>query len=732
MKLSRVLLAAAFLFVGLIGGSDAGQYLIAVRVISAATGGALILAYVLNAPRRHDHLDLAVLVGLVGFLLTCVTSSIPRLSFDAAMTAVAYAAAFYVARDAVSDAAGRRLALAVLGLTGALVAVMFLLLWGAGWQRWMAVPDAGIPPVGLALPPVIYGHHYRIAALVGVLAPACVLLARRPGIWPVGLVGSLASAVVILMSGSRTVWLAAVAAMAVTVLLGARYRPTRGRWTLPLVGIALIAGALLAGQVAQRALTSSTVEGRFEIYAASLDRWLDSPLVGHGPGTYSAQMTLAGYHELLQHGHNAIVQMLVEGGLAGLAGMFIVVAAVVISALQATRRNRVAIAGLTVFAVSCLTDNMSVYGFLIVPLIAWAALASPRQATLPATEVRWVRPAAVVMACVAGLAAAATIASAWAYDLASAAARAGDAQSVVQSLRAASFLDPEYALYQRDLGVWLLADGRTAEARERLGKALEANPADPAAHRAAAIAAAHDGAAEAVDLAEGALNLRDDDAANLLTLAYVSRELGDLAAARDALVRALRFEPRLTASPEWREDFGGDASLLLNAAHQSWAAEPDRDNEHHEVRAWLAAMVGKPVLGGPVTTFDMAAAAVIDCRPDNAVVQLGPTANAAVNARWLLVRIIVGRVDGQPVDDYIAMAGLRWPIVAFMASNEVTGASPFTALAHDAKFYGRRSISPPDGGPVFPSPESGLSAWLRDPIGAADRGAPDSGLATCR
>jgi tetratricopeptide (TPR) repeat protein len=333
---------------------------------------------------------------------------------------------------------------------------------------------------------------------------------------------------------------------------------------------------------------------------------------------------------------------------------------------------------------------------------------------------------------VAGLTATATIVSAWTYEQASTAAQAGDAVSVIQSLRIATMLDPEYALYQRDLGVWLLAEGETAEAQDRLHRALRANPADPAAHRAAAMAASEVGATDALSIAQGALRLRDDDAASLLTLAYVAQASGDVDGSRDALVRALRYEPWLTASAEWREEFGEEVSPLLDAAYQSWGTESDAENRHHEARAWLAAMVGKPVLGGATTSFDMAAAAVVDCRPDDAVRELGPTANAAVNARWLSVRMLAGRVRGEPVDDYIALAGLRWPIVAFMASNDVTGASPFTALAHDSKFYGRRSIAPPPDGPIFPSPESGLSAWLRDPIAAADRGAPDSRLASCR
>jgi O-antigen ligase len=731
MRLPRVVLAGALVFAGLVGGSEAGQFLVAVRAIAAAIGGVIIAAYLLQAPRRHDRLDLAVLLGLLAFLTACVTSSIPRLSFDAATTAVAYAAAFYVARDAVSDADGRRLAITVLGLMGALVAIGYFAAWSAAWLRWASVPGAGIPPVGLALPPAPYGHHYLVGTLAAILLPACVAHARRPLVWPIGVAGSIAGIAVVLMSGSRTVWLSLVVALVVAVATGARLRRPAWRWVLPALAVALVGFALVGGDLVRRLATTSTVESRLEIYAASVERWLDAPLLGHGPGTYSAQMVLAGHDELLTHGHNALVQMLVEGGALGLAGLLVIVGAVTVTALRRRPRDTVGLAGMSMFAAAALTDNPTVFGFLVVPAIAWASIACPREPGPMRTASRWASRSTLGLAGAGAVAVLATIGAAWFYEAAGPAAARGDSRAVVAALRTATALDPSHALYQRGLGAWLLADGAVDAALDRLERAVEANPADPAARRAVAIAAASTGDGAALAVAQRLVDLQPEDVASQLTLAYVARELGDSATMGLALHHALRLEPWMTASQPWHEMFGDDVGSALRSAHASWSAQPlDRQDEHGRARAWLAAMVGD---ASDVTDVPAAAAAAtIDCRLEDALRLLGPTADSGLDAQWLMARVLVARAAGEPVDDYLTLASLRWPILVFLSTADVEGASPFLGLAFDVQVYGRRPIAAPARLPVFPTSESGFSAWLRDPVAAADRGAPDSGLAACR
>ena len=132
----QILLVICLLGMVLLVGTEAGRLVTALRVVGAVVGTALIVAYLVRAPRDHDLVDALVLAGLVLFLVTCVTSSTPRLSFEAATTALAYAAAFWVARGALSDPRGRELGVLALGALGTLLGIMFVVNWGAVWIDW--------------------------------------------------------------------------------------------------------------------------------------------------------------------------------------------------------------------------------------------------------------------------------------------------------------------------------------------------------------------------------------------------------------------------------------------------------------------------------------------------------------------------------------------------------------------------------------------------------------------
>jgi hypothetical protein len=303
---------------------------------------------------------------------------------------------------------------------------------------------------------------------------------------------------------------------------------------------------------------------------------------------------------------------------------------------------------------------------------------------------------------------------------------------VLSALQIAATLDPSHPLYQRDLGSWELSAGSLEQARGHLARATLANPADMAAWRASAVAAAEAGDAVATSLAEEAVRMRNDDAINLLTLAYVLGLNGDETAQRQVLVQALRYHPWMTATDAWHATFGGDVSTLVRDAGAQWRADPADGTEHAMARAWLGAMDGDPL--GP--TDDLAdryaaAALAIDCRPDDALLLLGSPSSSDFDSEWLIIRILVGRIAGEDVTNYVTLAELRIPVVAFLATNELDGASPYAAIAHDLQFYGRRAVTP-TGDLLLPSTEAGLSAWLTKPLAAARIGAPESRLSECR
>jgi hypothetical protein len=304
---------------------------------------------------------------------------------------------------------------------------------------------------------------------------------------------------------------------------------------------------------------------------------------------------------------------------------------------------------------------------------------------------------------------------------------------VLAALRAASSFDPSHPLYQRDLGIWLLADGQPDVARAHLARAVDGNHGDPVARRALAMAMATAGDERALSVVRELIARRPDDAVSHLTLAWVARELGaDQEVVDGSLDQALRYEPWMTATDAWHVQFGDDVVEDLRAALASWQSNASGAREHHRARAWLAAMVGQSLDDNTVSTADAGAAAVIDCRFDDAKEALGPGSTSGLDADGLLVRILEARARGELADGWVTLAGLRSPIIAFLATNEVEEGSPLLAIGFDVQFYGRRALPLPSNLPAFPTPESGLSAWLRDPVAAADRGAPESGLAACR
>ncbi len=386
---SRLLLACLLLFAVFLGATQLGRLSTEIRAIAAITGGVLVVLYLRNLPRSNDLTDRLVLAGLLLFLLTCITSSAPRASFEAATTALAYVAAFYLARGVFADERNRRMAITLLGLLGVVIGLIYLVMWGSIWIRWVSIPGAGIPPFELRLPALLYFHQYVVGMMAILLLPATVALARRPVIWPLGIIGTVSCFLVAVMSGGRTVWLAGVVA-GIVALLGTRaIRPSLPRRPVVIVALALglIGLAVIAGQLWARIGDTETIALRLGIWGTALSHWLDSVLVGFGPGSFARELGATGYYSTyfidVPHGHNILVQTLFEGGIVGLVGLGLVIAGVIVGAARAGTTYWSAAAAMAFVAVASLTDMPMAFPFLVVVLIVWAALASPRAPRRP-------------------------------------------------------------------------------------------------------------------------------------------------------------------------------------------------------------------------------------------------------------------------------------------------------------------------------------------------------------
>jgi tetratricopeptide (TPR) repeat protein len=337
-------------------------------------------------------------------------------------------------------------------------------------------------------------------------------------------------------------------------------------------------------------------------------------------------------------------------------------------------------------------------------------------------------------AAVVGIATLATVAANWAYDRASEAATAGDSAEVLSSLAAATRLDPSFALYHRELGVWLQSDGDLPGALVQLKTAMELNPSDAVAFRATALLYAGEGRRdEAVALASAKVALEGAHIENALTLALIHAQFGDAEGERSALVAAVRRAPWLTAAPEWRLAFQNALpGPILVDAFQSWQGDSTISARNLRARAWLAGLTGAAMPSGASPAIQLQTA-VIACRTQEAEQTLARlSATEATQMDALLGRLMFETaLRGSQVGEIKTLIRLRDPGVGESIVRAAGGASPIWSAFYDNRYYDRLAIQAPTAF-ALPTAGSGQSAWLRHPVGAADRGAPDSGLANCR
>lgn len=742
-----LVLGAALIYFVLVGGSDAGQQVTLLRAIGALISGALIAWSIVWSSRFGDRSNGLVMLSLLFFLAACALSEFPRFSFDAATTALALLAAFLIAREVLANPHAWDLTITVLGLCGIVLALAFLGLWGAVWVRWVSIPGAGLPPLDLILPVGPYRHYHVVGMTVAMLLPAIIDMTRRRGVIRViAIVGILAAVSVIVMSGSRTVWLATLAGVVLPLIgrPGGRLRriPLAAWTTVGALALLLfVSGA--ANPVLNRLAGTSTIALRSEIWGATLDRWLAHPIAGSGPGTYSITLTLGDYFarfpEVGRHADNAVIQLLAEGGVLGMVSLGLLLAAVIAGLRQSSHMAWAPLAAMLIFVFSSFTDNPSDTSSLVVIGLAWTALATARVgATTPSAATgrlrHIVRRASFGAGVLVATSVCLTLLASWSFDQARAFARQGDEAATVEQLSQAVQLDPAFALYRRERGIWSEILGNHASAMQDLLDAHRLNIADATTLRALALlatAARKDQAG--IQWAEEAVHLRGTHAENRLTLVYVADQTDDPELASAALVEVLRREPWIAAAPDWSKLFPSDEPLnaLLKRAQEA-ASETLEDQRLVLADAWLAAELGLPPR--PNLAPDAAASsAVIDCRFGDAIAAIGKMSAAdATGSDALQARVLVATATHDPARrEVLELAALRWPLLGILASEQVGGISPFSDPSVDTTVYRRRPMPAPPLGMTFPTSTSGMSVWLRDPQAAAHRGAPGSGLDWC-
>jgi len=623
-----VALGAAYLI--FIGGGWWGIYTSALRLLTVLIAGVGLVAWLIVALRDpawrpRTFMWPAIVASLGSLAISTAFSREPRVSLEYLAYAVLLAALYLLLVRLLAIPFFRERLVTLCVMLFFSIAGLYVVSVIGGWIEWWQLAGLGIPPLRPGFGGLTYGNPS--AALTMVVLLAVPVLATygegtRRGAYVAALVGVVVATVAV-MSGSRAGWFAlglTVVAALITVAAvpalrrGAldTIRSTLGRqpvviW-LPIV-ILLIEFVLITPALLQRVFGGGE-SLRLTYAVASIRMFLQSPLVGTGPGTWVIQhpgAIQAGEPEdYVPHAHNVEVQTLAELGVVGAVAGIVLLATV----LRLLRRSAgsddpllrrwswVGAAGLGYFFLHQLLDfyaNMPAFLFAAaIPIAYLDARAAGTEEPGEQARVRLQPPVRRLAGGIGvGLVAACLIAltvqeiPALRNEAAVAAADRQDWPAAAQASRDAAALDPAIAPYQFTAGLAASAMGDHQAAAD---------------YFRAVVARA--------DLPEAWLNLAAEQA-----------ELGDSAGARESIGRSMRLSPprpeiaiaagdlalrigdRQTAASAFAAALAGNPSL---AGDPWWQADPDRAALYPEVisngiaiaedRGWeIELMAGRPV-----------------------------------------------------------------------------------------------------------------------------------------
>lgn len=232
-------------------------------------------------------------------------------------------------------------------------------------------------------------NHFASHATLGLLSLAYLSLRGRRAAW-VALPCTLPLLFVLGLSGSRSVWLFLLAALALAAGLRAVTRDDANRRLFIVVGVMVIVYFLMqmavqAGWIRpaeQEAVTAvdrlfsspGSISDRFRLWGAAWALWLEHPLQGLGWGGFAADyyrhvtaIDADNLYGLYQNSHNIVLHLLAETGLIG--GLLLVVPLLIwiFHVLRAPRDARLWwLLGLTgVFAIHSLLEYPLWYAYFL-------------------------------------------------------------------------------------------------------------------------------------------------------------------------------------------------------------------------------------------------------------------------------------------------------------------------------------------------------------------------------
>ena len=740
----------------LLGGTDFGALDPFLRTLNAVLAGVLLARYVIRLPEYGDTWDRWLLLAVLLFAVAGVLSSAPRQSFDAVLGAATYAAALFTARDLARNGSLRRALLFVLMGLSAILTVLTAAAWSPTVATWISATHGTIPPpLNFELSAAAWGHRYDLALLLVILYPAWWVGSGSPVRRALAITIGTLDGMLVILAGSRSLWLALLLGTIAVALPGGRAAWRRMPWlrtAVPLTAVVVVVLALisgLGGSLLHRGLSSATLGWRAAMWGPLVQIWFSHPIAGYGPGSFQWILQQTAYFDTNtwapRHPDSAVVQIVAEGGLLGLAALAITASVALVTSFRGRFVSARWVAA--VFAVSSLAANPTVFPFLIVVAIAWMAFATPHSdVPVTAQSPRWrpVRVATLACSSVIVLAVASMTIAAWAYESARAAVGSGDYRTAEGALNSAIALDPSMALYRRERGELALFDSRPAAAVADLAQATTTNPSDDLAWRALGMAYSAVGDTTAAEQAlEEALATRRADVVNLIYVAQWMDANGDETGGTELLAEAVQSWPTIVAAPAWDGVLppGITTAQIVDRATQRWALGMSTPAPPTDQGLWLAAMSGRSNLDQRAIDSAAMSSALAETELDLLrCSDLGAgrldeaTRSDVSSANYWTLRILASSLAGRPDDDATlaarALSGHGYdPADESVTLNPLNESGEFST---DAWGYRRRSINWPLAGPVLPDPGSGLLRWLLHPRVAVQAAGLTAELPACR
>ena len=615
---------AVFSYVGWDGALwDARLQLLLHLLAIGAVGGVLVLAV-----RGHDlprtPLELPLLGLLAAFALATLGALNLGMSLRAMATITAFAAMLPVALIAIRHRptwVGLVTSVPILALSIPTLGVLV-----ARRIEWVLVGAPGLPPLRLPAEGTPFGS---VAVPPFVLIPAWALagLIEHDGLRRTVRIGLVAvGAPLVVLSGSRSAWLAIAAASVIAGVPWAWSRRGRLHWPRRVTGTGLAASAAALAVIGiglvfvlPRVTAVTSLLYRGALWRDTLVAWGSDPVFGIGPGfmPYARQAAAADFSFPVRqpHSHNLLLGVLGDAGIVGLVAALVVVGTLVAVAgpwRSRTPVGRAAAVVLIGLGIGGLFEDLTFLpGFdLLVILLVAVALTDAGAVAWRPLKFRTIarRRVAIAggagMSLVLGWAMVVADAGAIAYRAGTDAAGSSDWSASSAWLARAVEIDPWHPAGPRALSVAAAANLQPDLAAEAAEQATLLNPGDSTAwvnrgllceqreETTCAIEAGHRAAATARYLAP-----------DLLNAALLLDRLGQADAADSAYRLSLLTQPTTSFVVDWpRTVTIGDGTIpeiaeatwqlnLLLARHASGEPFQPTEFEDPAVRALAHAML---------------------------------------------------------------------------------------------------------------------------------------------